>query len=109
MPPLTNFLMSGGDMPFVPAEPCVLTGGPHHGNQDQSAFLVADATTKDRSASARFALWRCEECGTLLVGIGATDVPLGGNESAYAQEFTWLEQVPVLIKPDQATLGGRIK
>jgi hypothetical protein len=94
MPVPPNFLMSGGDSPFRPAGPCPVTNGPHNGSTDQGSYLVADAATRDRTASARIALWRCAECGSLLIGIGNASMPLGDGVSGWAQEFTWLEQVP---------------
>lgn len=86
------FLMSGESDPFIPAEPCTVTDGPHYGYEDQRRFLVADAGTRDGAASARVVLWRCRHCAVLLVGVGRTDAPLDGEPDAYGQEFTWLQE-----------------
>lgn len=88
------FLMSGGDVGFLPAEACPVTRGPHHGPGDHEGFMVADAETADGSASVRVALWRCEPCGALLVGLGEVGPPLDGpaGTGVHAQEFTWFEE-----------------
>jgi hypothetical protein len=102
MPP-EAFLMSGSAETFQLADQCPVTKGPHRGNPVAQSYLLADATVRDRSASVRIALWRCKPCGALLVGLGQTgpalDAPHGTG--VHVQEFTWLEEIPVLLDPER--------
>ena len=67
---------------------------------DNENFLVADAATKDASAAVRIAIWRCQHCGMLLVGIGRQDGALDADmgEGVHAQRFTWLEEIVPKVK-----------
>jgi hypothetical protein len=100
MPP-ESFLMTGGSAPFRPPGTCPGSGGPHYGSPGEGSYLVADAATKDGSASARVALWRCRLCGSLLVGIGRAGVPVDAapGTGVHAQEFTWLEDTQAVALP----------
>lgn len=105
MPP-EAFMMTGGASPFRVADACLVTQGPHIAPREQGAFLVADAATRDRSATVRVVAWRCQFCGVLLVGIGRTDAPIDSEPGSgvHLQEFTWLEEDVVLLdeQPAQA-------
>jgi hypothetical protein len=94
------FRMSGMGASFRPAGACPVMNGPHAAPGSERGFMVADAATADGTASARLVLWRCQFCGTLLTGIGRSDVPVGDGApgtGAAGQEFTWLEEnVPAL-------------
>ena len=67
----------------------------HHGVPGNGTFMVAEMTTRDKSASIRIALWRCQYCRTLCIGIAGTDIPIDGPHGAgvHNQEFTWLEEI----------------
>jgi len=76
---------------------------PHQG--DAGSFLVADAQTRDGTASVRLALWRCVHCGLLLTGVARAE---GGPGAA--QSFTWLEEPAVLLHagaPSDSSSAGR--
>lgn len=105
--PLANFLMSGADAPFNVAGPCSVTDGPHNGSTENGSYLVADVATRDGTAKVRIALWRCAECGSLLAGIGNANLPLEDGLSGWAQDFTWLEQVPARYLNLEPELPGR--
>lgn len=98
MPP-EAFLMTGAATPFRLAEPCPVMQGPHCGPVEEGSFLVADAVTRDRSASIRVALWRCQFCGVLMIGLGQTGPALDGppGTGVHIQEFTWLEEPAALL------------
>jgi hypothetical protein len=95
------FRMSGMGASFRPAGACPVMNGPHVAPVQERGFMLADAATADGTASARLVLWRCQFCGTLLTGIGRSDVPVGDGEpgtGAAGQEFTWLEEnLPALV------------
>ena len=102
--PFEAFLMTGAAAPFTLAEPCPVMDGPHCGNPEVSAFMVADATTRDGTATIRVVMWRCRYCGVLVTGIGH---PRGNPDSSRAdrvntaavdaQEFTWLQEHIALL------------
>lgn len=98
--PSQAFLMSGMGASFCPAGPCPVTDGPHCAPDSERSFMVADATTGDRSAQVRLVLWRCRFCRALLAGLGRADespVQSGYGTGVDVQEFTWLEEaVPLL-------------
>lgn len=83
-------LGAGGE--FRPAQSCpvaeTLGSGAYMSHVgDEDSHMVADASTRDGTASVRIVLWRCVYCGALLAGLGTTD-----SEPRADQEFTWLER-----------------
>ena len=97
--PSAAFLMTGAATPFRPAEPCPVMAGPHHARPDRQSFLVADVVTRDGTARARVAAWRCAECGVLLIGIGQAGIPVDTEPGTgvHSQEFTWLQETVALL------------
>ena len=85
------YAMSGMGASFRPAGRCPVMAGPHCMPEAAVSFMVADAATADRTAGVRLVLWRCRFCGTQLTGTGQL------GEDADVQEFTWLEEAPVLL------------
>lgn len=103
MPP-EAFMMTGGATPFRVAESCPVMNGPHIAPRKNGSFIVADAATRDRTATVRVVAWRCQFCGLLLVGVGHTDslVDAEPGNGVHVQEFTWLEQDVNVEQPTQA-------
>lgn len=94
------FLMTGMGASFRPAGPCPVMDGPHCAPDDDGSWMVADAATRDQSATVRLVLWRCRFCGVQVTGIGHTGVlQPGQGEGVDVQEFTWLEAAPALKGP----------
>jgi hypothetical protein len=96
MPP-EAFLMTGGAQPFREAEACPVMAGPHCAPRDKRSFMVADAAVADGTAAVRIAIWRCQFCNALLIGIGRPLAEIAGKPGTgvHSQEFAWLEEVPV--------------
>lgn len=102
-----QYLMAGPGGAYQPAGSCPVAEAimgtdyaAHHGvPSEPDSFMVADMMTKDGSASIRVALWRCQYCNTLLIGVARAGVPVDGppGTGVSVQEFTWLEEtIPVL-------------
>jgi hypothetical protein len=106
MPPDYSLMSLGAEGAFRPAGSCPVASqwadGEYMAHQgDAGSFLVADARTRDGSASVRLALWRCVHCGMLLTGIAHAD-----GDPAATREFTWLEDARAVVSLDRTTGSG---